>query len=269
MKLNPKSILGSIAIASLLLAGSQLPAHSVDYAAPKSPEVVDVTPATGGVKVVWKAVEATPKVTHYIVSGGQGSCPIMVPANKSSAVLPVLSMTDVDVTVQAANEYGLSPEQSFGLLVAPKSKASSNLKSVQLLQFSDFHGALEGTSSIFGADGLAGQFALERSIVPATVALSSGDNFGAAPPISSQFEELPTIKALNAMKLDVSTFGNHEHDRNLKHLRTMINESGFQWVVSNYSSLAGLKASNAKAAKSYTIVKKGGVNIGVIGINTT
>ena len=269
MKLNLKTLFGSLAIASVLLAGTQLPAHSVEYAAPTAPEVIDVAPANGGVKVVWKSVSATPKVTHYIISGGQGSCPIMVPASKTSAVLPVLSMTDVDVTVQAANEYGLSPEQSFGLLVAPKTKASSSLKSVQLLQFSDFHGALEGTSSIFGADGLAGQFALERSIVPATVALSSGDNFGAAPPISSQFEELPTIKALNAMKLNVSTFGNHEHDRNLAHLRSMISASNFEWVVSNYSSLAGLKASNAKAAKSFTIVKKGGLNIGVIGINTT
>jgi 5'-nucleotidase len=118
-------------------------------------------------------------------------------------------MTDVDATVQAVNEYGLSPERSFGLLVAPKTKASSHLKSVQLLQFSEFHGALVGTSSIFGADGLAGQFALKRTIVPATIALSSGDNFGAAPPISSQFEELPTIKALNALTLDVSNLGNH------------------------------------------------------------
>ena len=35
------------------------------------------------------------------------------------------------------------------------------------------------------------------------------DNFGAAPPISSQFEELPTIKALNALTLDVSNLGNN------------------------------------------------------------
>lgn len=269
MKLTPRKLSVAIAATTALLAGALLPAHSVDYAAPEAPEVVSVVPATGGVKVTWKAVTATPKVSHYIISAGAGSCPIMVPANRTSAVLPVLDTNEVDVTVQAASEYGLSSDKSFGLLVKPKSKASSNLKSLQVLQFSDFHGALEPTSSIFGASGLAGQFKLERSIVPATIALSSGDNFGAAPPISSQFEELPTIEALNAMKLDVSTFGNHEHDRDLAHLKKMIDTSKFQWVVSNYSSLAGLKVSATKGAKSFTIINKGGVKVGVIGVNTS
>jgi 5'-nucleotidase len=192
----------------------------------------------------------------------------MVPASKTSAVMPVLSMTDVDVKVQAVNEYGLSASNFFGVPATPKSKASSNLKSVQLLQLSDFHGALEGSTSLFGADGLAGQFALERTAVPATIAMTSGDNFGAAPPISSQFEELPTIETLNAMKLDVAGFGNHEHDRNLEHLRKMMVNSNFQWIASNYSSLAGLKPTAAKSAKTFSIITKGGVKVGVIGVNT-
>ena len=268
MKINSAKLLSVVAALALTLGVAQAPSQANTYAAPTAPEVLDVIPAVGGVKVTWKSVQATPKVSHYIISGGQGSCPIMVPASKTSAVMPVLSMTDVDVTVQAVSEYGLSPAESFGALITPKSKASSTLKSVQLLQLSDFHGALEGTSSIFGADGLAGQFALEREIVPATIALSSGDNIGAAPPISSQFEEVPTIETLNAMKLDVSTFGNHEHDRNLTHLRQMMLKSDFQWVVSNYSSLNGLKPSSKKSAKSYTIINRGGVKVGVVGVNT-
>jgi 5'-nucleotidase len=269
MKLKFRTFLGSVAASALLVSGLSLSAQGNTYAVPTEPEVVSAVPATGGVKVTWKKVTANPPVTHYIVSAGQGSCPITVPASQTSAVMPVLSMTDVDVVVQAANEYGLSADRSYGVPVAPRSKASASIKSMQILQLSDFHGALEGSSSLFGADGLAGQFKLERQIVPATVALSSGDNFGAAPPISSQFEEIPTIKTLNAMKLDVTTFGNHEHDRDLAHVRSMMAASNFQWVVSNYSSLAGLKPSNAKAAKSYTILKRGGINLGVIGINTT
>jgi 5'-nucleotidase len=247
---------------------AQAPSQANTYASPAAPEVIDVVPAVGGVKVSWKPVTALPKVSHYIISGGPGSCPIMVPASKTSAVMPVLSMTDVDVKVQAVNEYGLSASNFFGVPATPKSKASSNLKSVQLLQLSDFHGALEGTTSLFGADGLAGQFALERSVVPATIAMTSGDNFGAAPPISSQFEELPTIETLNAMKLDVAGFGNHEHDRNLEHLRKMMVNSNFQWIASNYSSLAGLKPTPAKSAKTFSIVNRGGVKVGVIGVNT-
>jgi 5'-nucleotidase len=101
------------------------------------------------------------------------------------------------------------------------------------------------------------------------VALSSGDNIGAAPPISTEFEELPTIEALNLAKLDVSVFGNHEHDRNLDHLNKVIGKSDFQWVVSNYNpdSLAALK-SGTKQAKNYTIIDRGGVKIGIVGANT-
>jgi len=99
--------------------------------------------------------------------------------------------------------------------------------------------------------------------------LSSGDNIGAAPPISTEFEELPTIESLNLMKLDVSTFGNHEHDRNLAHVQKVIGASTFQWVVANYGdeSLAALKSGD-KAAKAYTIINRGGVKVGVVGANT-
>jgi 5'-nucleotidase len=74
---------------------------------------------------------------------------------------------------------------------------------------------------------------------------------------------------MNAMKFDVSTFGNHEHDRNLAHVQKVIGASDFEWVTSNYgdSSLAVLK-SGAKAAKSYTIIERGGVKIGIVGANT-
>ena len=268
MKTISRKIISIVAALALTFGVAQAPSQANTYASPAAPEVIDVVPAVGGVKVSWKPVTALPKVSHYIISGGPGSCPIMVPASKTSAVMPVLSMTDVDVKVQAVNEYGLSASNFFGVPATPKSKASSNLKSVQLLQLSDFHGALEGTSALFGADGLAGQFALERSVVPATIAMTSGDNFGAAPPISSQFEELPTIETLNAMKLDVAGFGNHEHDRNLEHLRKMMVNSNFQWIASNYSSLAGLKPTPAKSAKTFSIVNRGGVKVGVIGVNT-
>lgn len=263
-----KKVIAVSAIAGIVSFGLVNPVSASDYAAPDAPVVLDVVPAAGGLNVTWEKVTSNPKTTHYVVSGGPLTCPVIVPASKTSAFMPALSTNEVDVFVQAANAYGLSAPESFGTLVAAKSKASADIKSVQLLQLSDFHGALEGSSSLFGSAGLAGQFALERKIVPATIALSSGDNFGAAPPISSQFEELPTIETLNLMKLDVSTFGNHEHDRDTAHLRKMISNSEFKWVVSNYSSLDGLKVSNTKKATTFSIVNKGGVKLGVIGVNT-
>jgi 5'-nucleotidase len=145
----------------------------------------------------------------------------------------------------------------------------SNIKSVQVLQLSDLHGAIEVSPTNIGAAVLASAFANDRKNAAATVTLSSGDNIGAAPPISTEFEEMPTIESMNLMKFDASTFGNHEHDRNLAHVQKVIGASDFQWVSSNYgdSSLAVLK-SGTKAAKSFTIIERGDVKIGIVGSNT-
>ncbi|MEY4878074.1 MAG: hypothetical protein RIR72_489, partial [Actinomycetota bacterium] len=146
--------------------------------------------------------------------------------------------------------------------------SSSNNKAVQVLQLSDLHGAIEVGGS-FGAPLLVSNWDADRKANAATFAFTSGDNIGAAPPISTEFEELPTIETLNAMKLDAGAFGNHEHDRNLAHLQKVIGASDFQWVVSNYNpdSLAVLK-SGTKQTKTFTIIERGGVKIGVVGANT-
>ena len=180
--------------------------------------------------------------------------------------MPALSLDPITVTVQAVNEYGISAPVATETLVTPTSVTSAPLKSVQLLQLSDFHGQLEPNRS-FGAALLASNFAVERLSNDATFTVSSGDNIGAAPPISSQNAELPTIKAMNGMKFDVSVFGNHEHDRNLAHLRQMIRYSEFQWVASNYNTLRGLDTGTNRA-KTFTIVERDGVKVGFIGINT-
>jgi 5'-nucleotidase len=173
--------------------------------------------------------------------------------------------------VQAVNAYGFSKSAASSKSYTKEqlaTVASAANKAVQVLQLSDLHGALEGTS--FGAALLTSNWAADRTANAATIALSSGDNIGAAPPISTEFEELPTIEALNLMKLDASVFGNHEHDRNIDHLNKMIGASDFQWVVSNYSAGAlDVLKSGTKQAKNYTIINRGGVKIGIVGSNTS
>jgi 5'-nucleotidase len=175
--------------------------------------------------------------------------------------------------VQAVNAYGFSAaaksNKSYTAAELATVASASNIKSVQVLQLSDLHGAIEASSTSIGAAVLASAFANDRKNAAATVTVSSGDNIGAAPPISTEFEEMPTIESMNLMKFDASTFGNHEHDRNLAHVQKVIGASDFQWVAANYgdSSLAVLK-SGTKAAKSYTIIERGGVKIGIVGSNT-
>jgi 5'-nucleotidase len=175
--------------------------------------------------------------------------------------------------VQAVNAYGFSAaaksNKSYTAAELATVASASNIKSVQVLQLSDLHGAIEASSTSIGAAVLASAFANDRKNAAATVTVSSGDNIGAAPPISTEFEEMPTIESMNLMKFDASTFGNHEHDRNLAHVQKVIGASDFQWVASNYdaASLAVLK-SGTKAAKSYHIIERGGVKIGIVGANT-
>lgn len=255
----------SASVLSATLLGS--PAVSSEtFSAPAAPAKITVAQTTGGLKVYWRAVKGSPAISHYIISGGVGSCPVIVDGNRTNATMPALSLDPMVVTVQAVNEYGISAPVATDTLVTPESVTSAPLKSVQLLQLSDFHGQLEPNRS-FGAALLTSNFEVERLNNEATFTVSSGDNIGAAPPISSQNAELPTIKAMNAMKFDVSVFGNHEHDRNLAHLRQMIRYSDFEWVISNYNTLRGLDT-GTKRATSFTIVERDGVKVGFIGINT-
>jgi 2',3'-cyclic-nucleotide 2'-phosphodiesterase (5'-nucleotidase family) len=276
ISLKPRKIfsLGSLALATSLLVSLLVPtAQANTYSLPNAPTKVTSYIGASGVVVRWVAgAEVAPGVIGHVVSAGAGSCPIFVPIRNNSVVtMPVVVGQPAGTpVVQAVNAYGFSkPTASNKSYTADQlaTVASSNNKAVQVLQLSDLHGAIEGTS--FGAALLTSNWEADRKANAATVAISAGDNIGAAPPISTEFEELPTIEALNLAGLDVSVFGNHEHDRNIDHLNKMIGAADFQWVVSNYSegSLDALK-SGTKQTKNYTIIDRGGVKIGVVGSNT-
>jgi 5'-nucleotidase len=267
--------LGTIALATSLLVSLVVPtAQAVTYSLPNAPTNVTSYIGAKGVVVRWTpGADVEPGITGYVVSAGAGSCPIFVPAKAHNVVtMPVVVGQPAGrPVVQAVNAYGFSkPAASNKSYTAAELAvvSSSNNKAVQVLQLSDLHGAIEvGTS--FGAPLLVSNFDADRKANAATVAFTSGDNIGAAPPISTEFEELPTIETLNAMKLDAGAFGNHEHDRNLAHVQKVIGASDFQWVVSNYNtdSLAALK-SGTKQAKTYSIIERAGLKIGVVGANT-
>ena len=266
---------GAVATAVAVLVSLLIPsAHAVTYSLPGAPTNVTSYLGAKGVVVKWTPSDSVaPAITGYVVSAGAGSCPIYVPASAHSLVtMPVVAGQPAGTpTVQAVNAYGFSkPAASNRTYTAAQlaTVVSGLAKSVQVLQFSDLHGAIEVGSS-FGAPLLVSNFEADRRAAAATITVSSGDNIGAAPPISTEFEEMPTIESMNLMKVDASTFGNHEHDRNLAHVQKVIGASDFQWVVSNYpaSSMAVLK-SGAKEAKSFTIIDRGGIKVGIVGSNT-
>jgi len=101
---------------------------------------------------------------------------------------------------------------------------------VQILSINDFHGQLEPpssqmiighnkTSNIYGdaggAEYLATYIKNLKSTNPNTFIVSAGDNIGVTPLISAQFNDEPTIMALNMMGFEFSAVGNHELDKGL------------------------------------------------------
>ncbi|KGA15309.1 hypothetical protein GM51_15250 [freshwater metagenome] len=267
---------GSLALATSLLVSLLVPtAQANTFSLPNAPTNVTSYLGAKGVVVRWVAgADVAPGVIGHVVSAGAGSCPIFVPIKNNSVVtMPVVVGQPAGTpVVQAVNAYGFSkPTASSKSYTAAQLATVGSFfnKAVQVLQLSDLHGAIEVGGS-FGAALLASNWAADRTANAATVAISSGDNIGAAPPISTEFEELPTIETLNLAKLDVSVFGNHEHDRNIDHVNKVIGASDFQWVVSNYSAGAlDVLKSGAKQAKNYTIIERGGVKIGIVGSNTS
>src|SRR5215467_1944093 len=101
---------------------------------------------------------------------------------------------------------------------------------IHVFGINDFHGALEPPA---GANGRIGDAAaggavylathLQRDIAahPNSIVVAAGDLIGASPLLSSLVHNEPTIEALNAMHLAISSVGNHEFDRGWQELLRM------------------------------------------------
>lgn len=252
------------------VSGLVAPASATDEYAPASaPSNVRAKLIGEGVRVTWEASPTSaPAITHYVVHAGQNSCPVIVPAGARQAVMPVVAgQKRIVPQVQAVNAYGFSTSTPSMTTLDVKPKVQPRYRAVQFLEFSDFHGAIESDTTNSGAARLATAFKMDRRAVKPTFTVSSGDNIGGAPVVSSEFDEIPTIKALNAMKLDVSTLGNHEHDRSLAFLRARIDDSRFRYVVSNYNTLKPLQGKRS-GVEPYTLMTRDGVTVGFVGMNT-
>jgi 5'-nucleotidase len=97
---------------------------------------------------------------------------------------------------------------------------------VQLLAINDFHGYLkanppgrvsrsgnpDATVPAGGIEYLATQIRNLKRRNPHTLVVAAGDLVGGSPLLSSLFHDEPTIEAMNALPLDITTVGNHEFD---------------------------------------------------------
>ncbi len=157
---------------------------------------------------------------------------------------------------------------------APKDRTPVDL---QFLAVSDWHAQLDplfvfGQGTFGGAAELSAYFQAERAANPNTLTLTAGDAYGASPPLSSFFDEEPAVRSMRMMGFNVDTFGNHNFDRGIAHLQSMIDIAGapagvepgqpFSYVSANLAN----RDDNLSGVTDFKVFDVGGVKVGVVGI---
>jgi len=138
---------------------------------------------------------------------------------------------------------------------------------IQVLNVSDFHGQLDpldifGVGAVGGAAALSSYWAADRAANPNTLLLTAGDAVGASPPLSSFFEDRPTIEWMNYAGFDADSLGNHNFDAGLGRLQSQIDAAEFDYVSSNLRNVDH----NLSGVAPYQIYEVGNVKVAVVGV---
>ncbi|MBI5483112.1 MAG: bifunctional metallophosphatase/5'-nucleotidase, partial [Deltaproteobacteria bacterium] len=136
--------------------------------------------------------------------------------------------------------------------------------SIRILHVNDFHGFVRPTSAAGMAQPLGGAARLAehvkrlRAEKPALL-LSAGDMIQGDSWANLSGGE-SVIEMMNLMKFDAMTTGNHEFDFGQDILKERIRQASFPVLAANVSGF--------EALLPYTIIMRGGLRIGIIGLVT-
>lgn len=163
---------------------------------------------------------------------------------------------------------------------------------LQVLGVNDLHGNLEPTlvsgQQAGGVAYLGSYLAAAKAANPkGTIVAHAGDTVGASPLISSWFHDEPTIEATNLMDFDAGTVGNHEfdeggtemlrlirggHREDGKQLKDGVDTSDPDFPGADYpyvSANVTYADSGKHVLPPFTIVRREGIPVGIIGVTTT
>jgi len=187
--------------------------------------------------------------------------------------------------------------RSFPLLLVLMGPAKADAVTgwtLQILSFNDFHGNLESPlgsdarmsktedplqHDLGGSEYLSTTLSILRKKALYSITASAGDLIGAAPMISGMFHDEPTVEAMEALRLDVSSVGNHEFDEGLTELLRMqkggchpvdgcyfanqpYDGANFPWLAANVQ----YKATHKEVLPPTWIKRIAGIDIGFIGM---
>ncbi|MCW3000984.1 MAG: 5-Nucleotidase-like protein [Conexibacter sp.] len=201
-------------------------------------------------------------------------------------------LSRLPLAVLAALALAAAPAQAHRDHHPPTPPKPPRTVDLQVLGVNDLHGNLEpstvGTRAAGGVAWLASYLREAEAADPrGTIVAHAGDTVGASPLISSWFHDEPTIEATNLMHFDVGTVGNHEFDEGgpemLRLIRGGHRDDGKQFKDGTDTSdpqFPGADypyvSANVVAADSgrsvlppFTILRRQGVPVGVIGVTTT
>ncbi len=157
---------------------------------------------------------------------------------------------------------------------SPPSGTADGGVDVQLLSLATWLGQLDPVEGATGDGGmtpgygglpvLSSCFAADRAGNPNTALLLSGDSFGASPPLASQFDDVPAIKALELLSAEVDMLSNHNFDHGIPYLQTLIGLSSYPYVSSNMKDVQAQVS--PRLAVPFVLLAVGPVKIGVLGV---
>lgn len=195
----------------------------------------------------------------------------------------------IDVAPTAAFLLGVpGPYNASGEILLDVLADGPDLRSVTLLDISDFHGQLPPLTA--RADDIAADGAVNSSYDVGGVAVlgpwfdryreqadgevllvTAGDAVGATPPISNAFGDLPTIEAMNALGFTADALGNHNFDAGAEYMfNTLAPLAEFPYLSANLVlGRPDLATPGAVAApfEPSLLLELDGVSVGLVGFS--
>lgn len=180
-----------------------------------------------------------------------------------------LTFTGAGPKKAGAHDAKTSDFPQYATVPSPCAKAPSAKKCLTILHTNDTHSTIEPIR--FGKyAGMGG--VVERSAFIDSVRCADGDSrvllldagdYSQGSPYFTTFQGKVEVEAMNIMGYDVATLGNHEWDNGVDALGPRLRKAEFQTVLCNYQVAS---KSYREVVKPYTIVRRGGMKIGIIGI---
>ena len=151
------------------------------------------------------------------------------------------------------------------IVVGVRSEVPPATVDIDLVTVNDFHGRIEQSTPSGGIAALSTAVKQIRAGNPNTIFAAAGDMIGASTFTSFIQQDVPTIEALNAAGLDVSSVGNHEFDQGFADLTDRVMPLAlWEYLGANIYK----KGTTEPALPEYWTQEFEGVTIGFVGAVT-